>query len=80
LLQKEREEMSKEIEKLKSDNAKLIEALEFYAKPSNYGINKPSECTSIDPSDHDELFSQEIGITLRGGKRARQVLKEVKEG
>lgn len=55
----------------------LREALEFYAKPSAWGIDKPGAMTSIDPYDQEDYSHQEVGVTVRGGKRARQALKEV---
>lgn len=53
---------------------KLKEALEFYAKPSSWGIDSPGRNTSIDPFDH-ELVQDFKGD--RGGKKAREALKEL---
>jgi predicted nuclease with TOPRIM domain len=71
------------IKQLEQENAKLKERLkdaenviEFYAKTSVWGIGLPSEQTSIDPCDVENLFHQEIGITSRGGKKAREYFKK----
>ena len=63
----------KYIDKLKSDNAKLIEALEFYA-------NKADLFEGYDNLDDVSMVSHanlEVEVL---GRRARQVLKEIKEG
>jgi len=69
--------------KLEQENAKLRERLreaenviQFYAKPSAWGIASPSDMTSIDPCDVGDFFHQEIGITRRGGKKAREYFKK----
>jgi len=63
--------------KLKAENAKLRQGLELYAKIGAWGIDQVGAMTAIDPSDHEDIFHQEIGITTRGGKLARQILREV---
>ena len=69
----------KRVEKLEAENAKLRQGLELYAKVGVWGIDKVGAMTAIDPSDHEDIFHQEIGITTRGGKLARQILKEVED-
>jgi len=71
------------IEQLEQENAKLKERLKdaesvikFYATPSVWGISSPSDMTSIDPCDVGDFFHQEIGVTSRGGKRAREYFKK----
>ena len=72
-----------ELFKLEQENAKLKErskeaenVIQFYAKPSVWGIASPSDMTSIDPCDVGDFFHQEIGITSRGGKKAREYLEK----
>jgi hypothetical protein len=76
-------EMRNKIKQLEQENAKLKERLkdadsviEFYATPSVWGIASPSDMTSIDPCDVGDFFHQEIGITSRGGKKAREYFKK----
>ena len=52
---------------------KLKKALEFYAKPSVWGTDTPYMETSIDPCDQEYLNA----YGTRGGKLARQILKEI---
>lgn len=47
---------------------KLREALEFYAEIGHWGVHTSTGNTSIDPCDYEDM---------RGGKRAREVLKEI---
>jgi hypothetical protein len=77
------EEMHNHYIELEQENAKLKERLKdaesvikFYATPSVWGIASPSDMTSIDPCDVGDFFHQEIGVTSRGGKRAREYFKK----
>jgi hypothetical protein len=62
------------------EREKILRAcVEFYARKSVWGIAMPSDLTSIDPCDVEEFFHQEIGIMHRGGKKARETLKQLGE-
>jgi len=61
-----KEEDKEKIEKLKK-------VLSFYAKPSVWGTDTPCMETSIDPCDQEYLDA----YGTRGGKLARQILKEI---
>lgn len=60
-----------EMLKLQLELGKAKECLEFYADPSIWG----NGCAAIDPCD---TYTDELGV-LRGGARARELLKEVKK-
>jgi hypothetical protein len=62
------------IDYLEKENKLLKETLEFYAKPSTWGIDKPGNKTSVDPVDHDYIDNPKFE-DIRGGKKARNVLK-----
>jgi hypothetical protein len=73
------EDLRSRIKELEEREKILRECIEFYAKKSVWGIAMPSDLTSIDPCDVEEVFHQEIGITNRGGKKARDTLKKLEE-
>jgi hypothetical protein len=58
------------IKSLQDENARLREALEFYADVSVWG----NGCAAIDPCD---TYTCDYGV-LRGGRRAREALKDNK--
>ncbi len=66
-----------EIDDLLAENAKLRECVEFYAKQSNWmGYHRDVDC--IRPCDCEPEKADEDGFDIMlGGKRARQVLKEL---
>lgn len=56
------------------------EALEFYAEPGVWGIAGPGERVSVDPCDWQKIEVGEMRqLDMRGGKRARQALKQIEE-
>jgi len=66
------------VDKLKEENKKLMEALKFYAEPIHWNDsgNLDYDMTTIDYEDAD---IPEGYCDNRGGKLARQVLKEIGE-
>ena len=62
--------------KLKSDNKKLIEALEFYADSVNW--QKGLECYECITDEDVSAVKETNGLYSVGGKLARKVLKEIK--
>lgn len=70
--------LSNKAHKLEADLKKAVACIEFYADTRHYGVDKSGLATSIDPCDHEDIFHQEIGITARGGKRARETLEKLK--
>ena len=72
--------LTNEVEKLQAENAKLRECVEFYADKLNWYDN-----TQINGSDQKAIFKDAEDCLIKsinkhiiiGGKRARQVLKEL---
>lgn len=70
------------IKKLQEENKKLVECVEFYADKLNWYDN-----TQINGSDQKAIFKDSEDCLIKsidkhiviGGKRARQVLKEIGE-
>ena len=69
-------EVEKENQALKEKLRIAKEALEFYASIGVWGIDIPGRTTAIDPSDQE--YCNGVG-QIRGGKRARQVLKDIEK-
>lgn len=68
-----------DIEKLQAENAKLKECVEFYANQSNW-MGWYRDVDTIRSSDCEPAKSIEDDFDiLLGGKRARQVLKELED-
>lgn len=67
------------IQKLEEENKKLRDALEFYANQKSwYGLSNDRDTVELSDCEPAESIIHEKGIML-GGRRARQVLKEVGE-
>lgn len=72
----------KEIESLKTENAKLRKCVEFYASPDNYFLTThqiPWVKVSQRILTDKDLSDVESHILPVGGKRARQCLKELED-
>lgn len=75
-------QMNEEIERLKAENEKLRKCVDWYADFNSYGTTKnvrpriPWEKRLISASDVDDSLE---GCFPCGGKRARQVLKELEK-
>jgi hypothetical protein len=67
-LKHEHDLYKKHLKVYEAENAKLRECVEFYADEKHWGIGFVGEMTCIDPVDYKDN---------RGGKRARQALKEL---
>lgn len=72
----------------KAENAKLKECLEWYGNPENWIIRKGDAWNKSNPKEHgdDEMIrhykhpeKEWEGTVTVGGKRARQVLRELDE-
>lgn len=63
------DEYSKRCQKLRTNQAKLVEALKFYSRIEVWG----NGCAAIDPCD---TYTCELNV-LRGGKLARKTLQEL---
>ena len=79
------EDKNREIEKLKQENEKLRECVEFYANKDNWSDNDLFGCPSSIIGDseygketyeykHKYQFSKHLTL---GGKKARQTLKDL---
>lgn len=53
------------------------ECLEFYSRPSSWGIDKPGANTSIDPCDQECLENEHTISDIRGGKKAREAIRKI---
>jgi len=72
-------ELEKELEELKQENAKLREALEFYAYENNWpGVNDSHELM-VRPIKWLRIVEDDIDTDSVGGKRARLALKQIKQ-
>lgn len=76
-------EVEKELEALKQEDAKLREALEFYADIDSWHhlTTESIKYHKIDPSDigDGDFLKGETDDSGVGGKRAREALKQTKE-
>lgn len=73
-------EINERIEGLLAENAKMRECVEFYADPENYYLTthqRPRVKSSQRVLTDKDLSDVESHILQVGGKRARQVLKEL---
>ena len=85
ILNEKCEEYEKEISTLKQREAKLVEALRFYADPETWFHECQGQSLNvIDANDHDELLEHKMSFDNEldcyqdvGGKKAREVLKEL---
>ena len=67
-----------ELDRLKTENAKLREALEFYADPFSWHLNPEfSFARIIHPDDADEVKEY---AKRCGGKKAREALNDLRKG
>lgn len=67
------------VDKLKEENRKLRDALEFYANQKSwYGLSNNRDTVELSDCEPAESIIYDKGVML-GGKRARQALKEVGE-
>lgn len=67
-------------EKLKEENKKLVEALKFYADTKNWSYTDSAMQYDLHGTIIDDCFTEGLGEgggVDFGGKRARQVLKEI---
>jgi cell shape-determining protein MreC len=75
--------LGKEIESLKEQNKKMRECLEFYADERNYSRWGYMKIGGDDYFDCDKKYLGNDGHKdswdIRGGKRARELLKQLKE-
>lgn len=55
----------------------MLDVLEFYAKPSTWGIDAPSVQSSVDPSDQELVENDHRAYGVRGGRRAREIIKRL---
>ncbi len=70
----------KRIDKLEAENAKLREALEWYANPYNWDLSTEHSTDVFDRIDCTDLYVPDELCDLRGGKRARLALRECEGG
>lgn len=63
------EKQQKELKSLRKENTVMREALEFYADMDNWKSGFSLKQSDYKPTETEQLF--------RGGKRARQALREV---
>lgn len=76
----EYKELKKREAKFKEREAKLVEALRFYAEQNNWLTNdlEKRSFTEISQSDIEKIENERlIVISVHGGKRARQALKDL---
>jgi hypothetical protein len=55
----------------------LRDVLEFYAKPSVWGTDTHGVKTAIDPVDQEVVENDHSTWGVRGGKKAREILKKL---
>jgi len=63
------------IQELEAFKKEALELIRFYGNISAWGTDRAGHETAIDPCDQEEFFHV-VGITTRGGKRARDFLKK----
>ena len=73
------ERLEDSIKKLKAENEKLKKCVEFYSEVFNWRDSGQYYGHGTIKTDDKEDLSDDDRVRLFGGKRARQVLKELEE-
>lgn len=78
-LQAHNEMLIATVDNLKEENKKLVECVKFYANQKSwYGFAEDRDIVEFSDCEPVESIIRDDGVML-GGKRARQVLKEIGE-
>ncbi len=72
-------EQQKKIDQLKKENEKLREGLEFYANTASWVRGKSDGNMGILSKDRETIFYAYCKGVNFGGKKAREILKEVRD-